>query len=184
MVGGSELAVGHARALPTQQNVGLAVGDVGLDLLQGAAGEKRGGGADEGNHPTVGQPGSDADKVLFGDADVDAALRKFLAEPDQIARSDRVVTHDNDARVLIGQGDELLGERLSAVEGGGLGDGGSGHLLVNSCTACVTCSLEGTLWCHSTRFSMKDTPLPLTVLAMTATGLPVVEGVNASSSAA
>ena len=41
----AELAVGHARALAAEHDVVLAVGDVGLDLLERAAGQERRGGA-------------------------------------------------------------------------------------------------------------------------------------------
>ena len=54
----------------------------------------------------------------------------------------------------------------------GLANGGL-RLLAHadsSWTAIWTCSALGTLWCHSTRSSMKETPLPLTVCAITQTG--------------
>src|SRR5271165_4768932 len=87
MVGGAEFPVGHSRTLPAEDDMGAAVGDVGLDLFQGAAGEERGGRADEGDHPAVGEARADPDKILLGDADVDSRLgnssrnRTRLLEP-------------------------------------------------------------------------------------------------------
>ena len=78
----------------------LAVGDVGLDLLERAAGEERRGGADERDQPAVGQAGADADEVLLGDADVDQPVGELLAEADEVARADGVVADGDDARVL------------------------------------------------------------------------------------
>ena len=77
---GPQLAVGHARALAAQDDVRVAVGDVGLDLLERAAGQERRGGRDERDQPAVGQAGADADQVLLGDADVDQAVGELLAE--------------------------------------------------------------------------------------------------------
>ena len=54
----AELAVGHTGALPAQHHVRLAVGDVGLDLLEGPAGQEGRGRADEGDQAAVGQPGA------------------------------------------------------------------------------------------------------------------------------
>ena len=68
----------------------------------------------------------------------------------------------------------VVGERLAAV----VERGGRRRVAHrdSSSRAAWTCSAVGTLWCHSTRSSMNETPLPLIVLAITATGRPVVDG--------
>src|SRR5271165_1092149 len=175
MVGGAEFPVGHSRTLPAEDDMGAAVGDVGLDLFQGAAGEERGGRADEGDHPAVGEARADPDKILLGDADVDEPAGKLLPESHQVAGADRIVADGDDALVLPGQRDEFLSECLTAVVGGGVEDCLRGHAVSSSRAARIWSGL-GTLWCHSTRSSMKDTPLPFVVLAMTHTGRPDDEG--------
>ena len=177
----AELSVGHAGALPAQHDVDVAVGRVGLDLLERAAGQERRGGRDEGQQAAVGQAGADADEVLLGDADVDQPLGELLAEADEVARADGVVADGDDALVLARQRDQLLRERLAAVVRLGVLRN-EGHR-ESSWIAASTCWASGTLWCHSTRSSMKDTPLPLIVWAITATGLPVLDGARASSRA-
>ena len=54
----AEFPVGHAGALPAQDNARLTVGDVNLDLLERPAGQEGRSGADEGDQAAVGQPGS------------------------------------------------------------------------------------------------------------------------------
>src|SRR5690606_31498532 len=144
-----------------------------LDLFGGTAGEERPGGADERDQAGRGQSGGHAHHVLLGDADVDEAVRVGLLEPAEVGRADRVIADGDDPLVVGGQFDQGLGECLAVVES-------LGH--ASSSSASATCSAVGTLWCHSTRSSMNETPLPLVVFATTATGLPVVEGPNAASS--
>ena len=89
-----------------------------------------------------------------------------VGERAQVAGAHRVVADRDDPLVLAGERDELLGEGDPAVE----------DLLhrrahrASSAVAVLICSAVGTLWCHSTRSSMKETPLPLVVLAMTQVG--------------
>ena len=94
-------------------------------------------------------------------------VRKRLAECTQVARSHRVVAHRDDPGVGLRQRRKLLGECLPAVESG------AAVFLAhsaNSFIAASTCAALGTLWCHSTPFSMNEMPLPFTVLAITALG--------------
>ena len=133
--------------------------------------------------PGVGQPCGDTDEILLGDADVDQTVGKLLTEGNQVARSHRVVAHRHDPVVGARESGELVGEVDATVERRGVDLRQCGHA-ESSSSAAVTCSGEGTLWCHSTRSSMKETPRPLIVSAMIATGLPVVEGPSASVSAA
>src|SRR5699024_8858135 len=153
---------------------------IGLDLLQCPAGEERAGAADE-RHQTGGrQTRPDPDHVLLGDAHVDQPVRERLPEGDQVGGADRVVAHGHDPLVLGGQRDQLLGERGAVVVDG---RGGVGECHTSSLVARATCSAVGTLWCHSTRSSMNETPLPLIVWAMIATGRPSLGLVQASCSA-
>ena len=55
--------------------------------------------------------------------------------------------------------DERFGESLTTIERLDLGCCRRGHR-ASSLRASSTCSGDGTLWCHSTRSSMKETPLP------------------------
>src|SRR5262249_216013 len=93
---------------------------------------------------------------------------KLLAKGHQIARAHGVVAHGDDARIAPREREELLGEGLPAVVR-------LAHEPVSrsSSSAAATCGAVGTLWCHSTRFSMKETPFPFTVSAMTVSGLPL-----------
>ena len=113
---GPQLAVRHAGALPAQHHVMAAVGDVGLDLLERAGGEEGRGGGDERDHPAIREPGGDAHHVLLGDADIDQPVGKFLAERDEVAGADGVVADGDDAAVGARECDQLVAERLPAVE--------------------------------------------------------------------
>src|SRR5215475_12323967 len=159
--------------------MGAAIGGIGLDLLQSAAGQKRRSRADERDQADVGEAGTDADEVLFSDSDVDHPIGELLTEGDQVARADRVVAHGNDSPVSACQRNELVPECLPAVVRRGF-DETSGHA-DNSLMAWSICSRLGTLWCHSTRSSMNETPLPFMVLAITHTGRPLAEGPNATN---
>src|SRR5699024_8589010 len=129
-------------------------------------------------HQAVGrQACPDADHVLLGDAHVDQPVRERLPEGDQVGGADRVVAHGHHPLVLGGQLDQLLGERGAVVIPG---RGCIGECHTSSLAARATCSAVGTLWCHSTRSSMNETPLPLIVRAMTATGRPSLGVVQAS----
>ena len=79
-------------------------------------------------------------------------------------------------RSVSAQCDQGLGEGLAAIEHGGLG--GVHH--ASSFSASFDLAGEGTLWCHSTRSSMKETPLPLMVRAMMQRGRPSRGKVSAS----
>ena len=131
-----------------------------------------GGAADERDVPAERQARADADHVLLGDPDVDQPVGKLRRERDQVAGADRVVADRDDPLVVAGERDQLLGEGDPAVEGLGTGSDRRAHR-ASSATAVSSCSAVGTLWCHSTRSSMNETPLPLIVLAMTQVGRSV-----------
>src|SRR5947209_14518563 len=83
--------------------VGVGVGDVGLDLLERAAREKRRGPADEGQQAAIRQPGADADHVLLGDADIDKPLRPPRFEGDELRGTNGVVADRDDLLIALGQ---------------------------------------------------------------------------------
>ncbi len=155
----AEFPVRHARAHAAEDDGQLAVRDVRLDLLERSARQERRRAADEGDQACVGESGADADEVLFGDADVDEPVGELGLEPVQVAGADRVVADGDDARIRPGELDEFVRERGPVVVGRGGGRCGGGH--ASSSRARTTWSAEGTLWCHSTRSSMNETPLPL-----------------------
>ena len=111
----SELAIGHAGTDAAELHIGLRVGDVGLDLLERAAGEEARGAADERDLAAVGEPGAGADEVLLGDADVDQALREAIAETVQLRGADRVVADRDDVAVGLGQCHQRRREGVPAV---------------------------------------------------------------------
>ena len=80
VVGRSKLAVGHAGGLPDKLHVEVGVGDIGLHLLQRAAGQKAGCGGNKGDATAVCQTCADADHVLLGNADIDQAIGMLLLE--------------------------------------------------------------------------------------------------------
>jgi hypothetical protein len=84
VVGGAKLAIGHPRTDPDKLHVGPGIGNIGLDLLERAPGQERRGSADIRHLSAVRQAGAHADHVLFGDADIDQAIRKPVAEPDKL----------------------------------------------------------------------------------------------------
>ena len=110
-----KLAVRHAARNPAELHVVAAVREVGLDLLERAAGQKARGAAGERNLAGAGQTRADADHVLLGDADIDQPVRKPFAELLQVGRADRVVADDDDAAVLLGEREQRLGESDAAV---------------------------------------------------------------------
>src|SRR5699024_1709134 len=114
--------------------------------------------------------------------DVDQPFAELFLEPREFAGADGVIADDNDSVVFSGQQRQLVGERFSIVVGlfGLLGGCCTAH--TSSSSATCTSSAEGTLWCHATSSSMNEMPLPLTVCATTATGMPLVEGLKAEMS--
>ena len=149
MVRRAELAVGETGAHGAEHGREVAVGDVGLDLLGCATGKEGTGGADEGQEPAIGQTGGDADHVLLGDADVDQTIRELLGEGAEIARSNGVVAHRNDALVGSRQFDQRFDKGLPAIEGrygGDLCGFVSAHFAApSSAFARSNCSADGTL---------------------------------------
>ena len=178
-----ESTIGHARTYAAKHDREAVVGDVDLDLLERPTGQEGTSAADERYESAVGETRADADHVLFGDADIDEPFGEQLLEADQIAGADAVVADSDDALVGLGEFDQRLGEGDSAVEGW-RGFWTRAFIIRVPSSASSICSRVGTLWCHSTRSSMKDTPLPLMVLAMTQRGLPGWGAVKASKSAA
>ena len=174
-----ELTIGHARTHAAKYDREAVIGDVDLDLLERPTGQEGTSAADEGNESGVGETRTDADHVLLSDADVDEPFGEQLLEANQVAGTDAVVADSHDAFVGLREFDQRFGEGDSAVKGWrGILDGSVHH--TSSFSASSICSCVGTLWCHSTRSSMNDTPLPLMVLAMTQRGLPGWGAVKAS----
>jgi hypothetical protein len=79
-----ELAIGDAARLTDQLHVDIAVGDVGLDLLQRPPSEETRRGGDERHFAAIGEAGADGDHRLLGDTDIDHALGEALAEVDEL----------------------------------------------------------------------------------------------------
>ena len=179
MMGRPEFAIGHSRAHAAQNDRKTVVGRVDLDLLQGAPCQEWRRSANERNETADGEAGGHPDHVLLGDADIDQALGEQLLELHKVARTDAVVADRDDARVRLRELDERLGEGLTTIERLDLGCCRRGHR-ASSLRASSTCSGDGTLWCHSTRSSMKETPLPLIELAMTQRGFSERGAVKAS----
>ena len=147
----------------------LRVGDVGLDLLERAAGEERRGAGDERDPPAVGQAGADADHVLLGDADVDQPLRERLAGSRRACSSRREsLTTATIRSSCVGELDQRALERVAAVEA-------LAHSSQLLAARAPSARRSGTLWCHSTRSSMNETPWPLIVWAITQLGRPALE---------
>ena len=130
--------------MPHSTDVVLAVGDVGLDLLQGAPRQEGSGATDEGDEARAGQAGTDTDHVLLGDPHVDQPLGVSVPEPHEVARADRVVAHRQDPRVRGSQLDQRVGEHGAVVVGREFVDGGH-DASSNSRSACRTWSAFGTL---------------------------------------
>jgi len=144
MMGRTELAIGHAGAHAAQHDMIAVIGDVGLHLLERAAGQEGRCAADERHEAAIRKAGGDADHVLLGDADIDEAVRERLLEAPEIGRADAVVADGDDALIRLRELDQRLGEGLAAVEGGGRGGDGGVHQRSSS-SARATCSADGTL---------------------------------------
>ena len=99
-MGRAQLTVSHAAAHATELDVGVRVGQVGLDLFERPPGQEGRRAADKGDQAAVGQSGTHADHVLLGDAHVDEPDRVHLAKLVQLARADRVVDNGDDALIL------------------------------------------------------------------------------------
>ncbi len=116
------------------------------------------------------QASADADHHLLGDADVDQAVGEALLEAVQLGRSDGVVHDGDDAGSASARCSSVATQAFAAILQPGDGGGGSCHQ-TSSSMAWAYCASFGTPWCQAATFSMKETPLPLTVLAITQRGL-------------
>ena len=83
MVRRPQFAISHARGLPDEFDVEPGIDNVGLDLLQRAAGQKAPGCRNKGDAPAIGKARTNANHTLFGDANVDQPVWKFLLESTQ-----------------------------------------------------------------------------------------------------
>ena len=155
-----DAAVGRA-----DLDVELRVGDRETDLLPASAGgedAERGG-----EHHLAGgcQTGGDADHVLLRDPYLDEPLGTDLLELGGLGGACQVRIHDDDPRV----GRQLC-ERLAVVVA--LGYVGHSDSSVSSLMATSSSSLLAALPWKDALFSMKETPLPLIVFMIIATGRP------------
>ncbi len=184
-MGRPELAVTDARRLADELHVGVGIGDVGLDLLERTSGEEARSGADERDLAAVGQAGADADHVLLGDADVDRALGPALAEAGELGRADAVVDDDRRCASRARRRHRAQQRRRRGSRTGRMR--GLAALMPDSTPSSPDriAPRLGTPWCQPTWSSMKDTPLPLIVCAITHSGRARrSRGAKASSSAA
>ena len=176
MLGGAKVAASHAARLAGQLCVHVGIGDVGRDLFQRPTGQKARGCRDERHFAAVGQTGRHPDHHRFGNTEIDKTVGEFLLETAAFRRPDRVIDHHHNAGIGLGQCEQSGGESIAAivqadsVGGGSVGGGSVGHQ-TNSCMAVADCAAFGTPWCQAAAFSIKDTPLPLTVSAITHSGL-------------
>ena len=115
MVRRTQLAVGHTAAHATEFDVGVRVGQVGLDLFERPPGQEGGRATDKGDQTAVGQSGAHPDHVLLGDAHVDEPDRVHLAELVQLARADRVVDDGDDALILRCELAELIFKGIATI---------------------------------------------------------------------
>ena len=169
MVRRPQLAIIHARGLRDQLHIETSVSDVCLDLFQRAAGQKARGAGHERNLPAIRQSRANPDHTLLGDADSDHAVRIFLLKAVELGRADRVIDHRDDAGIFGSQSLQGGDPGVPAIlETNGAG-GCMGHQ-TNSSIAWANCAALGMPWCQFALFSMNETPLPLTVLAITANG--------------
>jgi hypothetical protein len=168
MVRRPERSVRQAGAHAAEHDVYVAVRDVDLDLLESASCQEWCGPADEGYEARPGKTCGHPHHVLLRNADVDETFGEFICEGDEVAGTHGVVADHDDSGVSSGELGEGLGEGLSAVVEPGVVVGDAHR--ASSAMAASNSARKGTRLCHSTRFSMKLTPLPLTVLAITQVG--------------
>src|SRR5207249_3061844 len=122
-------------------------------------------------------PGRNADDVRLGDTELEVTVRELLSElRGHHARCD-VAVHGDHRFVLRTDAYQRITEGFSRRS--------VRHDARISSIACLASSGLGVFPCHFVEFSMKDTPFPLTVCAMTTVGLPFVcsASSNASSNA-
>ncbi len=111
----AERAVGQPARHAAHFDVALAVAEVDLHLFHSARREKTRRAAHEGDFAGRGQSGAHADQVLLGDAHVDEALRKALAEAGNVGRADRIVGDRDHAGIGLGQRLQRLSKGLAAI---------------------------------------------------------------------
>ena len=187
--------------MPTSVHRDVGVGDVVLDLLQRAGGQEARRRDREDLLSRRRQARGDADEVLLGDADLDDLLRQRLRRTARACRS-RASRSSPPARCGPPSPAPAACRRTPRGSAGpSSGRAAARPRRPRACTwtgrarSCApppsvaahrrvelrrspraySASL-GTPWCHLATSSMKLTPLPLIVLAMTASGLPVSGG--------
>src|SRR5690606_18816528 len=147
-------------------DVGLGIRDRDADLVV-TAGDEAGEGAGEGDLAAKRQPGGGPEHVRLLDSHLEEAIGELLPEELGLGRLGEVGVQDDDVLALLAEPHQRLAECLP----GCLLDA---HDLFSSSMARAACSAFGATPCQSTTPSMKETPLPLTVFAMTKVGLPLV----------
>ena len=133
MVGRAERAVGHAAADANELDVGVAVGSVHLDLLEGAPGQEGRRATDEGDAAAVGEAGADGHEVLLGDAHVEDTVGEGLG-----AAAGLPVAIE-DAQVEVGGGVEQQVQVAAALAELGLavGAGEADHVVARTAAGVV-----------------------------------------------
>ena len=116
MVRRPELAVRQTARYAAELHIGSRIRDIDLNLLQRAAGEKAGRGANEGHLAAIRQARPDPYHVLLGDSDVQQALGEKLGEALQVRGSHGIVDHRDDSWVALRQFFEGQGEGVPAIE--------------------------------------------------------------------
>ena len=103
------VGAGHTGAVEHERDTRLVQGDVHEHLVEGAVDEGRVDG-DDGVQAAVGEASGRRDRVLFGDAHVEDAVRVLLGELVQPGRAQHRGGDPHEAVVTIGKPHELIGE--------------------------------------------------------------------------
>ena len=115
MVRGAEFAIGNARGLADQFDVETRIGNIRLELFHCPGRQKAGGRRYKGNSAAIGKARADTHHGLFGDADIDQALWKFLLKTTEIGGADRIIDDDDDTLIFCSQRFDGLGPCLATI---------------------------------------------------------------------
>src|ERR1017187_6430225 len=149
-------------------NVQLGIADKGADRLQRPHGEEDAVSGNE-NRPATGRHACRRSHgVQLGNPHVEVAVGVRVAEEVGLAGFAEVAFKNHEIGIIRAALQYPLAERAPGRDF--RFSGTHARTSRNSATARAYCSSLGDLACHSVVFSMKLTPLPLMVLAMTQTG--------------
>ena len=140
------------------------------DLLKCAADREHCEGTHKGDLARCGKTGRYCRHVSFRDTAVDESVREFFGKDRCLGGTGQVRVQDNDVLVLFS---ELCKDLSVALSGCNLLylRHNSSPILSRSCIAALYSSALVDFPCQPALFSMKETPLPLTVFATMQTGL-------------